>query len=936
MAFGDVHGYTRQSSCRHDSVATRQLDPFDVLRANGKATRSPKLGGVVAVISIKMLRTGTGRAKYYLERDAECHPSGYYLEDAEQAGRWCGHGAAALGLAGPITGLGREAFTRLLDGQLPDGSQVMGPVLRQDPHGPEGARIDIRRCGIDLVISPPKSVSVLYALADAATAAAVVAAHEKAVAEALAYLERNAGHGVRGHQGGGQRATRIGTDGLVAAAFAHRTSRADDPQLHTHLVVVNLLHGVDGQWSAVDSRAMHLQARTAGCIYQATLRGELTRTLGVGWSPVRRGVAEMFGISAPLRKEFSKRRQAIDDELERTGTAGRKAAQRAAYVTRPAKSHRPLTSLRQSWKRRASDLGHPADQVVAQTLGRTVAPAWPAIERVVAEMFGPTGLTSKATSFDRRDVIQALTETLPTGVAVTADRLEAAADRLLTDANAIPLLQPAQRTGERRWSTRELLESEHLALNISVEPTAIPTMTRTGAQHAISRHRLTAEQREVVTSLLTSARLVDVVVGPAGSGKTAALRAAVNAWRANGVPVIGCSLAAITARRLEAATGAPCASIARTLADIDRTEPTTGEPAGLARNTVVLVDEASMVGTRQYLRLAARVRDAGGKIVAVGDPSQIAEVEAGGVFTALARDHEPLSLTGNQRQSADWEREALCALRNGDTDAALTAYLAHDRVHVGTAPSRIRRQLAADYLDHRADHDDPYAVIALATTRRDVAWLNTAIRDQLRNAGQLGPDVLLVDADDGDRPYAIGDLVLVTRNDHRAGLLNGTRAIVTKSNSHGLTLCSESGKQHEVAADWVGEHLDHGYAVTVHKAQGLTTQVALLYGASTLCQQSGYVGLSRGREANHLYTGLVALQGDHLGVDLGPDDEASTITAAQVISALADHLGRDRRQTLAHAQLPAIRQPDLRPDERRLAPYLSRDPASDRAIGRSR
>jgi conjugative relaxase-like TrwC/TraI family protein len=319
---------------------------------NGRpfASRSDPLHcGVVAVISIAMLSGGAARAAYYVERSAECRPTGYYLDAAERPGRWRGRGAAALGLDGPVTGEQGAIFAGLLEGRLPDGTQVAGPVLRRDPNGPPDARVDIRRCGIDLVVSAPKSVSVLYALADPTTSAAVVAAHEAAVDQAFAYLERHAGHGLRGHQGDGKRAARVDTDGIVAAAFTHQTSRAEDPQLHTHLVAANLLHGVDGKWSAIDSRAMYLHARTAGCVYQAALRGELTRTLGVGWGPVRRGVAEITGIGKPLRKEFSTRRQDIEDELERTGTSGRKAAQRAAYVTRPAKTHTPATSLRAEW-----------------------------------------------------------------------------------------------------------------------------------------------------------------------------------------------------------------------------------------------------------------------------------------------------------------------------------------------------------------------------------------------------------------------------------------------------------------------------------------------------------------------------------------------------------------------------------------------------------
>jgi conjugative relaxase-like TrwC/TraI family protein len=853
------------------------------------------------VISIAMLSGGAARASYYLERDADCRPSRYYLNGVEPAGRWCGHGAAALGLDGPITGRQRDAFAGLLDGRLPDGSQVAQPVLRRNPSNPDSAKIDVRRCGLDLVVSAPKSVSVLHALADLATAAAVTAAHETAVQEALGYLERHAGHGTRGHQGNGRRGAQIETTGLVAAAFAHTTSRADDPQLHTHLVVANLLQGVDGKWSAVDSRAMHRHARTAGCIYQAVLRGELTKTLGVGWGPVRRGVAEIVGIPKELRKEFSTRRQAIEDELDRTGASGRKAAQRAAYVTRPAKTHTSPISLRASWAQRADAIGHTAPTVVADSIGRTSSPQWPSTASIAAEMFGPDGLTKHATSFDRRDVIQALTETLPAGAAVTLQQLEATATELLSHDDAVPLLAPTSTSHERQWSTRELLAAERWALAISTEQTNLPAVAPETVAAVTESRDLSAEQCAVVNGLLTSPALVDVVTGPAGSGKTASMRAAADAWRGSGVPVIGCALAAITARRLEAATGVPCASITRTLADLDRTDPATSRPAGLTPHSVVVVDEASMVGTRHYVRLACHVRAAGGKLVLVGDPAQLAEVDAGGMFAALVTVRGPLALSGNQRQGAGWERDALSALRDGDTDRALAAYVTHGRVHVPGAPSRTRRKLAADYVEHLDSYADPYAVVALAATRRDVDLLNRAIREQLRAGGRLGPDAVVVPGEDADRGYATGDLVIVTRNDHRIGLLNGTRATVTAANRDTLSLRTDTGEEVSVPTEWAAGHLDHGYAMTVHKAQGLTSQVALLYGATTLCQQAGYVALSRGREANHLYTAPVAMPADRNGFEITTEDATH---AADVMRWLAGYLSRDLRQVLASHQQP--------------------------------
>jgi conjugative relaxase-like TrwC/TraI family protein len=875
--------------------------------------------GVVGVISIGMLSGGAANASYYLERSAGCSPAGYYVEGGEVPGRWCGRGAEAVGLDGPVDAGRAVMFAALLDGVLPDGTLVGRPVIRAGPDGP----VDVRRSGLDVVVSAPKSVSVLFGLADPTVAAAVLAAHERAVGEALGYLDRHASHGLRGRQGDDSRATRIATDGLLAAAFTHHTSRADDPQLHTHLVIANLVHGTDGKWSAVDSRAIHRHARTAGCIYQAVLRGELTKTLGVGWGPVSRGVAEIAGIPKTLLAEFSTRRREIDAELDRTGTHGRKAAQRAAYVTRPAKSHTDETSLRRQWAHRAEQRHHLAAQIVTDATGRVQSPepAW--IDGYGRELFGPDGLTRHSTSFDRRDVIQALTEILPAGTPITGTELETGADLLLTQHDAIPLLAPTDRDSGRRWSTLSLLQAEDWAIRVAAEPTDLAPIDPPARAH----YDLSAEQQTVVARLLGSPRLVDVVIGPAGSGKTAALRIAADTWRDEHLPVIGCSLAAITARRLESATGIPSTSVARLLRTLHRVDPATGQRTWLAPDTVVLLDEASMVGTRHLVQLLNEVRAVGGKLVLVGDPAQLSEVDAGGLFNALTRQFEPLTLTGNHRQSEEWERTALTQFRDGHIDAALRAYVVRDRIHLDPTPGWAARRLAVDYLGHRIRNRDPYAVIALAATRRDAAALNTVIRSQLRAAGRIGPDTLTTTGEDGERGYAKGDLVIITRNDHQRGLLNGTRATLTRTTASELSLRTETGERVTVPTGWAGEHLDHGYAMTVHKAQGLTTDIALLYGTTALCQQSGYVAMSRGRNANHLYTSTTALQAATASVHVTPARfELTGPDPTDVTARLAQQLRANRRHTLARDQTPAYPPP--------AHPSFERD--NDRSYGLSR
>jgi ATP-dependent exoDNAse (exonuclease V) alpha subunit len=305
-----------------------------------------------------------------------------------------------------------------------------------------------------------------------------------------------------------------------------------------------------------------------------------------------------------------------------------------------------------------------------------------------------------------------------------------------------------------------------------------------------------------------------------------------------------------------------------------------------------------MVDTRTLATLLSQTQAAGGTLVLVGDPAQLPEIGAGGLFAALARHEDTHVLTDNRRQIEDWERRALADLRAGDPDAALDAYTRHGRVH--TAPAgRLADELVDDYMRHidAAPGDlaaaEKKRVVILAVRRVDVADLNDAVRQRLIADGRLGEWAVIVGTDDQAREYRTGDRVLVRVNDHRRDLLNGTLAEVTGVDPPRATLTvrTETGLEQTVPAGWAARHLDHGYAMTCHKAQGATVDVALVYGRGGLTLEAGYVALSRGRTANHLYVPEVAEQdrlgGDRDGLDL-----------------VAARLSARRAQVLATRQLP--------------------------------
>lgn len=225
-----------------------------------------------------------------------------------------------------------------------------------------------------------------------------------------------------------------------------------------------------------------------------------------------------------------------------------------------------------------------------------------------------------------------------------------------------------------------------------------------------------------------------------------------------------------------------------------------------------------MVGTRELHRLLTQTHAVGGKLVLVGDPAQLPEIETGGLFAALAARAMPLQLNTNRRQQQRWEAHALLDLRDGRIDSALDANVSHERVHVLPDVDATRGRIARDYTRRIDRGSAPGDVVVLASTRDDVAALNHAIRGQLRRSGRLGADRVTVGNDERERSYAPGDLVLVTRNDHSLGLLNGTRPTLTRVGGDELTLRTSYGGETTVPASWAVEHLDHGYAMTVHKA----------------------------------------------------------------------------------------------------------------------
>jgi conjugative relaxase-like TrwC/TraI family protein len=714
----------------------------------------------------------------------------------------------------------------------------------------------------DVVLRPTKSVSVLYGLGDPDTGQAVLAAHHVGLAEAVGYLDEHLG-ARRGHGG----VQHVSGQGLLAVGFDHRTSREGDPLVHTHLVVANRVQGPDGRWTALDGRDLYRHRLAADAIYRATYQRELVRTLEVEWTAADTyGNRELRGMPEELLRAFSKRADQIDLEVERLEASGRERTPRlvkwAVHATRKPKAHEPPDTLYGRWRTEAAERGVDPDALVQQVTHRTLDREQDRTvsERTVAAMFdrlaGPDGLTATASTFARQKVIAVLGGEL---AGAARAELEGLADRFLAERTVAVVAERA--VEERRWSTPELLAVEQRLVAAAVHRTDEQTavVSHDGVRAALAAHPTAgADQQAMVRDVCQGGAGVAVVVGRAGTGKTFALGAARHAWQLDGYQPLACAPTGIATVSLEGEGFEEVATCDRLLADLDQGREQ------LDCRTVLVVDEAGMVGSRKLTRLLDHAQRTQAKVVLVGDDRQLAAIDAGGGFRALRLRLGASELTENRRQQQAWEREALELVRGGLVDEAVAVYRAHDRVVIAESKPAATLALLSDWWQAWQDgeRDPTRDVIVLAGRRAEVDRMNVACQQLLAARGGLGSERLQVE----DRQLAVGDRVVCGRNAiDQLGVANGTRGTITNLDPQArtLTLRLEGKEPKEVTLPgWYldgrrpGERnrrVDLAYATTGHRAQGLTRWRALVRLTGQEDANWLYVQLSRARHETVMY-----------------------------------------------------------------------------------
>ncbi len=783
-------------------------------------------------------KLGAGQERYYLDKVAE-GAEDYYSGEGEAEGRWMGDAAEDLGLHGKV---GPDQLTAMLTGRNPLDGEPLG--MRGVPgRGPVP--------GFDLTFSAPKSVSLLWALGGPQAAVEVNEAHRCSVEAALAYVQREACWTRRG--AGGKEF--VHGNGFLATAFDHRSSRAGDPHLHTHVLIANATKGPDGRWTRLYHPAIYDHAKTAGYIYEAQLRHELSRRLDVEWQPVRNGIAEVEGFADEHLREFSTRRQQI---LEAAGPgASARARQIANLTTREAKERDvSRETLYGRWHSKAQEIGLDRETIERtfdpEAFRRISDPGAPAVARTVSTEQVDRAVTAGVSHFDRRDAIQAVADSLPNGA--PAAEVEQLADAFLASEAVIRIGESPK--GER-FTTQRIWELEQTALATAERMRSegsSPAGELIAARVIGARPTLKDDQRKMVRRLLSDAEGVAVVIGEAGTGKTFAIVAAAEGWAQAGVELRAAAPTWRAANVLRS-EGLPATSVAGLLAELDRAKQGGGE--AMSQGSVLLIDEAGMVDSATLARLISHADQAQAKLVLVGDPQQLGEIEAGGMFRALAERSEPIYLDEVIRHHHDLDREAAKRIREGEGREALDLYRSEERVIVAPNAEARREAMVADW--HQAFERGEDAVM-VAKRNVEVERLNELAREVMRERGRLGAEEIEV----GEARFAAGDQVITRVNDRQADIYNRERWTVAEVDAEQRRVVLDgvdTDRRVEIGADYLARTnphndapaLEHAYAVTTYSAQGTTVDRAYVMADPSMDKQELYVAASRSREQTYLY-----------------------------------------------------------------------------------
>ena len=922
--------------------------------------------GASDMMTIRRLSIGAGY-KYLLKSIAVGDgPEGtdksdlvrYYSETGTPPGVFLGAGLVGLN-NGLGVAVGRSVTAENLQRLLQDcADPITGEVLGRVPSTKAVG-------GFDLTFSPTKSVSTAWALADRETREAIYLCHELAIAEVLTYAETEVFHSRSGKQG----CVEEDIVGVIATSFTHFDSRDGDPQLHDHVVILNRARAKsDGVWRTLDSRQLFASIVMLSEMHQGVLSDFLTAELGWDWEAHTRrssSVAkwEVAGVSTRLMDEFSQRTTAIVNAKDRlinqfevdhhrapSDVEVLKLRQTATLSTRRVKQGLGLGDLTEEWTARAAPYLDDEPMAWVHELGGRDVRAFTSEDfedEILLDIANAAleVVSAKRPTFSRANV-QAEVFRQVQGVRFTepAERILAATRATdLAVAQALVITTPnlhhtarfllrangsSKFQGTNHWlyTSTTLLAAEARLLDAGqrLDSAVVSRATVAGVteRRLLGRSfKLSTDQALCVEKITTSGRVLDVLVGPAGTGKSTAMAGLRAAWEVEhgAGSVTGLAPSAAAAEVLGDDMGIDTDNLAKWLYEHrqhgqrfreleqlrEKVRLLKSRPAlaasirqheetltrwSLRAGQLVVVDEASLASTFALDELMSAALDARAKVVLVGDWAQLSSVDAGGMFRTLVRDRGDgaATLANVRRFRANWEKQASLGVRNGSS-SALATYATRGRITDGTRDE----MLNALYAAWKTDTDRGLHSLMLASDTATVNELNARARAQRVASGEVIEEGVNVA---GAMTAGVNDHVVTRENNRRLSTDTGwvkngdvwtvsaTHAngsiTVTRVNGHGTVL---------LPASYVADNVELAYASTAHRAQGRTIDTAHAFASPTTTREVLYVALTRGSESNHLYVDT------HYDPDpsTGHDGLSEIPSALEVLAGVLRHEGAD-------------------------------------------
>ena len=743
----------------------------------------------------------------------------------------------------------------------------------------------------------------------------------EAARAAVAWLERHAAYTRTGHHSTQSGEWRDGA-GLTASLFLHHLSRDGDPQLHVHVAIWNRIQradGADDRWRTLDSRSLHSQRLGVAPVADRILETRLT-SLGYKMVPrVDGNGAEIGGVPQDVIDLFSSRSVAV------TGETGRLAAEYERVYGRPP-SRRTLWLLHQQAGQNTRRTKAQARRTLAGQTGTTEPTAaqrlaaWQAqtvhrelralaaVHEQVAQFAAKHAGRAPAVLDDaakrtaaRIAVAEVQTQHAVWSMAQLRFEVHRALPVLPSDADGeavvdeVAKLAVSGRAGaevvqvttpditdvtglgvrasdggsiyrppnEERYCTLAHLDAEEHIL-AAAKQTVPQLVSEEQARAAAARTDLSGDQRDAVTTLLTATTAAAVLVAPAGAGKSHTMAEFARLWTTfTGRRVIGLTTSTNAARVLAHEGLAESYNIAAFLGKIQGSDELR-RPVPLHRDDVLVLDEASQLGTVDLAMITEAARQAGARVIATGDTAQLGAVQAGGMFRLLASEVPAAELHEVRRFAAQWERKASVRLRNGDL-TAVAVYDQHGRIRGADTETAYQRAASMWLADHLRGKD----VLLLAGSNTEAADLSRRVQAKLIQLGQVGPPQ--VSLADGNHA-GIGDLIrarlntkidaggqqLTNRDTLKVTALPGRDAEVRRQRPDGTWT-----RPFRVPRAYLANHAELAYAGNIHVAQGRTVDTAHLLVTESLSRQALYVGMTRGRESStaHVVTGPTAPPG---------------------------------------------------------------------------